>query len=113
MKKLLVYIFIFTMQTINTCNLCRDFVYTGQVLRRTTREIVNCNCSCRPSVRVKFVDGYGCAECGHRSIPEDIFQTKPRTTDIENPTWDPASKQKIRYYENDPQDKRVLIGEIS
>ena len=114
MKKLLLFVVLFVTQTINSCNLCRGYVYTGQVLRRTTREIVNCECNCDKYSKVKFEDGYGygCVLCGHRMIPEDIFEKKPKKYS-KNPTWNPRSKKMIRYYDEDPHDKRVLLGQIA
>ncbi|MFA5998713.1 MAG: hypothetical protein WC747_01695 [Candidatus Babeliales bacterium] len=114
MKKLLLCALIFATQSIDSCNLCRDFVYTGQVLRRVEREIVQCDCNCWQQPKVKFEHGYGygCVACGHRLIPEDIFEKKAKKSDDENETWDPASK-KYNRYQQASTDKRVLIGQIS
>ncbi|MCX5924346.1 MAG: hypothetical protein NTZ68_02915 [Candidatus Dependentiae bacterium] len=113
MKKLLLCALIFTMQTIDTSNLCRGFVYTGQLFRRVEREIVECECNCWQQPKVKFEDGYGygCVRCGHRLIPEDIFEKKTKESDTDNKTWDPVSK-KYNRYEQAPECTRVLIGQI-
>jgi hypothetical protein len=54
MKKLLYISLIFIANSLNSSNLCRGFEYTGQGLRRATREIVDCQCPCWQHPKVKI-----------------------------------------------------------
>ena len=99
MKKLL-YILLFCIgNSLFSCNLCRDFKYTGQGLRRAARELTTCNCNCWQYKKVKIDQGYGygCLVCGHRLLPEQVFPEKLTAKKSHNPTWDPTHKKYIRY----------------
>ena len=119
MKKLLYLLLLFVANSINSCNLCRDFEYTGQWLRRAAREIVECDCNCwqHPKVKNDQGYGYGCVVCGHRLLPEKIFEEELTAQKSNNPTWDPTNKKYIRYEQaetrtsKESKDQPVLIAQ--
>lgn len=99
MKKLLYISLLFIANSLNSCNLCRGFEYTGQGLRRAAREIVECSCPCWQYKKVKIDQGYGygCLQCGCRLLPEQIFPEKLNAQKSKNETWDPTIKKYNRW----------------
>ena len=99
MKKLLYISLLFITNSLNSSNLCRGFEYTGQGLRRATREIVDCQCNCwqYPKVKIDQGYGYGCLQCGHRLLPEQIFPEILTAQKSKNETWDPTNKKYVRH----------------